>query len=127
MHGAALFAAMGVMGVLSFLIALFIAAIFLSLAGKLVGIEKASIGRSMIAILGGGILGGIVTLLVALVFAPLAPLLGFLANLWVIKTVFETGWLRAFLAWLLSAVMAAVIMMLLAAFGLFTIGALSAL
>jgi hypothetical protein len=127
MPGAAPFVALGVMGVLSFLIALFIAAIFLSLAGKLVGIEKASIGRSMVAILGGGVLGGIVAVIFGAIFAPLAPILAFLTDLWVIKVVFDTDWLRAFLAWLLSSIIAAVVVIILAALGLFTLGALTSL
>ena len=118
---------LGAVGVVAFLVALFIAAIFLWLAGKLIGIEKASIGRSMVAILGGGILGGIIAALTALVFAPLAPLFGFLANLWVVKVVFDTGWLKAFLAWLLAAIIAAIVVGILAALGLFALGALSAI
>ncbi len=118
---------MGVVGILAFLVALFIAAIFLWLAGKLIGIEKASIGRSMVAILGGGILAAIVGALTALVFPPLAPLLAFLANLWAIKVVFDTGWLKAFLAWLLAAIIAGIVMGILAFLGLFTLGAISAL
>ncbi len=117
---------LGAVGVLAFLVALFIAAIFLWLAGKVIGIEKASIGRSMVAILGGGILGGIVAVLVAAVFPPLAPILAFLANLWVIKVVFDTGWLKAFLAWVLSSVIAAIVLIILAALGLFAVGTLSA-
>ncbi len=118
---------MGAVGIVAFLVALFIAAIFLWLAGKLIGIEKASIGRSMVAILGGGILAAIVMVLTALVFSPLAPLLGFLANLWVVKVVFDTGWLKAFLAWLLAAIIAGIVMGILAFLGLFTLGAISAL
>ena len=117
----------GAVGIVAFLVALFIAAIFLWLAGKLIGIEKASIGRSMVAILGGGILGGIIAALTALVFAPLAPLLGFLANLWVVKVVFDTGWLKAFLAWLIAAIIAGIVVGILAALGLFALGALSAI
>ncbi|ASJ09527.1 hypothetical protein A3L11_09905 [Thermococcus siculi] len=126
MYGHGPLIALGAAGVLAFLLGLFIAAIFLWLAGKLIGIERASIGRSMIAILGGGILGGIVAVVVGAVFPPLAPFLAFLTNLWVIKTVFDTGWLKAFLAWILAAVIAAVVMMVLAALGLFTLGALAA-
>ncbi|WP_456444047.1 hypothetical protein [Thermococcus sp.] len=114
-------------GIVAFLVALFIAAIFLWLAGKLIGIEKASIGRSMVAILGGGILAAIVMALTALVLAPLAPFLGFLANLWVVKVVFDTGWIKAFLAWLLAAIIAGIVMGILAFLGLFTLGALSTL
>ncbi|WP_297420941.1 hypothetical protein [Thermococcus sp.] len=114
-------------GIVAFLVALFIAAIFLWLAGKLIGIEKASIGRSMVAILGGGILAAIVMALTALVLAPLAPFLGFLANLWAVKVVFDTGWIKAFLAWLLAAIIAGIVMGILAFLGLFTLGALSTL
>ena len=127
MYGHGPLFALGAIGILAFLLGLFIAAIFLWLAGKMIGIEKASIGRSMIAILGGGILGGIVGALTAAVFPPLAPLLAFLANLWVIKTVFDTGWLKAFLAWILASVVAAIVVAIFAALGLFTLGALSAL
>ncbi len=81
----------------------------------------------MVAILGGGILAAIVGALTALVFPPLAPLLAFLANLWAIKVVFDTGWLKAFLAWILAAIIAGIILGILAALGLFTLGALSVL
>ncbi|NJE01322.1 hypothetical protein E3E42_05325 [Thermococcus sp. JdF3] len=126
-HGPAMVFGMGAAMILGFLLALFIAAIFLWMAGKLLGIEKASIGRAMVAILGGGIFGGIVGAATAAIFPPLAPLLAFLANMWVIKTVFDTGWLRAFLAWILSAVIAGIVMVILALLGIFTIGALAAL
>ena len=125
MHGPVTVTALGVAGVLAFLLGLFIGALFLALAGKLVGIEKATVGRSMIAILGGGIIAGIVAVIVASFFPPLASILAFIANVWVIKTVFDTDWLRALLAWILSAVIAAVIIIILAALGLFTLGALA--
>ena len=127
MYGHGPLIALGAAGVFALLLGLFIAAVFLWLAGKVIGIEKASIGRSMIAILGGGIIGGIVAFIVGAIFPPLAPLLAFLTNLWVIKTVFDTSWLKAFLAWILASVIAAVVVLVLAALGLFTIGALSAL
>ncbi len=104
------------------LLALFIAALFLWMAVKLIGIKNASIGKAMIAIVGGGILGALISAIVGAIFHPLGPILGFLANLWVIKAVFDTGWLRAFLAWILSAVIAAIVMGILAFLGIFTIG-----
>ncbi|WP_297464466.1 hypothetical protein [Thermococcus sp.] len=118
---------LGAMGVVAVFLGLFIAAVFLWLAGKVIGIEKASIGRSMIAILGGGILAFIVAALTSLFLPPLAPILGLIANLWVIKTVFETGWLKAFLAWLLATIIAILVVGILAAIGLFALGTLSAL
>jgi len=76
---------------------------------------------------GEGIVGGIVAVVTAAIFPPLAPLLAFLANMWVIKTVFDTGWLKAFLAWILSAIIAGLVFGLLALLGLFTIGTLASL
>ena len=126
-YGPAMVFGMGAAAILGFLLALFIAALFLWMAAKLIGIKNASIGKAMIAILGGGILGALISAIVGAIFQPLGPILGFLANLWVIKAVFDTGWLRAFLAWILSAVIAAIVMGILILLGVFTIGALAAL
>ncbi len=49
----AMFFGMGAVAVLAFLLALFVAALFLWMAAKLIGIRDASIGRAMVAILGG--------------------------------------------------------------------------
>ncbi|WP_240911757.1 hypothetical protein [Thermococcus sp. M36] len=62
---------------------------------------------------------------VATVFAPLAPVLALIAYLWVIKTVFDTDWLRAFLAWLLSAIIAGLVMVVLALVGMFAVGGMA--
>ncbi|AEK74011.1 hypothetical protein GQS_10590 [Thermococcus sp. 4557] len=126
-YGPAMVFGMGAAMILGFLLALFIAALFLWMAAKLIGIQNASIGKAMIAILGGGILAAIVGSLVGAVLGPLGPIAAFITNLWVIKAVFDTGWLRAFLAWILSAVIAAIVMGILAFLGIFTIGALAAL
>ncbi|ASJ12834.1 hypothetical protein [Thermococcus thioreducens] len=126
-YGPAMVFGMGAVAILGFLLALFIAALFLWMGAKLIGIHDASIGKAMIAILGGGILAAIVGALVGVVLGPFGPVLGFLANIWVIKAVFNTDWLRAFLAWLLSGIIAILVMGILALLGLFTIGALAAL
>jgi len=126
-HGAAMVFGIDAAAILGFLLALFIAALFLWMAGKLIGIKNASIGKAMIAILGGGILGALISAIVGAIFRPIGPVLGFLVNLWVIKAVFDTDWLRAFLAWILSAVIAAIVMGILILLGVFTIGALAAL
>ncbi|ASJ00685.1 hypothetical protein [Thermococcus gorgonarius] len=102
--------ALGVIGIIVFLIALFIAGLFLYFGAKLVGIEDATIGKSMIAVLGGGILAEILSII------PLIGwLLGIIGYIWVIKAVFNTDWLRAFLAWLMTIVVVIITVFILAA------------
>ena len=120
----AVFVGMGIAGILGLLLALFIAAVFLWMAAKLIGVENASVGKAMIAIVGGGILATVVGGVVGAILDPLGPLAVFITNLWVIKAVFDTDWIRAFLAWLLSAVIAALVVIILVLFGVLTLGAL---
>lgn len=123
----AMFFGMGGVVVLAFLLALFVAALFLWMAAKLIGIRDASIGRAMVAILGGGILGMIVGALFGIFLHPLGPIMAFITEVWVIKVVFNTDWLRAFLAWLLSGVIVVLVLFILVILGLLTFGALGAL
>ncbi len=58
---------------------------------------------------------------------PLGPIMAFITELWVIKVVFNTDWLRAFLAWLLSGVIVVLVLFILVILGLLTFGALGAL
>ncbi|WP_308686513.1 hypothetical protein [Thermococcus thermotolerans] len=127
MFGPGIVVAMGATVIFAFLLALFVAAIFLWMAAKLLGIENASVGRAVIAIVGGGILGMIVGAIVGAVLGPLGSIAAFITSIWVIKAVFDTDWLRAFLAWLLSGIIAILVMGILALLGMFTIGALAAL
>ncbi|WP_456367256.1 hypothetical protein [Thermococcus sp.] len=110
MHAGMGLGALGLLGVLVFLVALFIAAIFLYLGAKLVGIEEATFGRSVIAVLGGGILA----LLLAVV-PVIGKLLSVIGYIWVIKVVFNTSWLRAFLAWIMTMVVTIVAVLVLGA------------
>ncbi|WP_457742998.1 hypothetical protein [Thermococcus sp.] len=123
-----------IVGLVSYLIALFIAGLILSFSAKLVGIRDASVLRAMVGIIGGGILGGIAAMVVVLLFAwtgPFAAFLGFLAFLivyvWTIKAVFNTGWLRAFVALVIAVVIEIVVLMVLSAIGLVAIGSLKIL
>lgn len=50
---------MGVVGLTAILIALVIAGFVLYLGAELAGIKKASLGKSIVAVVGGGILAGI--------------------------------------------------------------------
>jgi len=119
--------ALGIAGIFAVLLALFIAALFLWLAAKLIGIRDASIGKAMVAILGGGLLAVIIGAIAGTLLGPLGPILAFVINIWVIKVVFNTDWLRAFLAWLFSGIIVVLVAGILVLLGLFTIGALSSL
>lgn len=100
--------AIGALGILAVLVALFIAGFVLYLGAKLVGIENATIGKAIIAVVGGGILAGILGIIPILGW-----ILGIIAYIWVIKVVFDTSWIRAFLAWIMSFVVALVIIIIL--------------
>ncbi|AAL80405.1 hypothetical protein PFDSM3638_01335 [Pyrococcus furiosus DSM 3638] len=110
-----LLAGLGIIGAIVLLIALFIAGLFLHLGAKLVGIKEATLGKSIVAILGGGILAVIVTAITGAipVFGILAPIFGFITYLWVIKAVFNTGWLRAFLALVLAVIIEFIVAIIL--------------
>jgi len=122
---------LSLIGLVSYLIALFIAGLILSFSAKLVGIKDASVLRAMVGIIGGGILGGIAATIVALLFAwtgPFAAFLGFLAFLivyvWTIKAVFNTGWIRVFIALVIAVVIEIIVLIALSAIGLVAIGSL---
>lgn len=51
--------AIGIAGLIALLIALVIAGFVLYLGAELAGIKKASLGKSIVAVVGGGILAGI--------------------------------------------------------------------
>ena len=94
-----LIAAMGLMAVLVILIALVIAGFFLMLGAKFAGIEEATLGKSMIAVVGGGILA----LLIGRI-PVIGWILGIIVYIWVIKTVFNTDWIKATIAWLMTII-----------------------
>ncbi|AEC52646.1 hypothetical protein PNA2_1731 [Pyrococcus sp. NA2] len=122
MHPGIIIAGLGALFFLAILIALVIAGLFMYVAAKLVGIEKASLGRSILVVLLGGILQAIVT--IALSFLPgINILLGIIAYVAVIKSLFETGWLKAFLAWIMVFVLELIIVLfLLSLFGVGIVG-----
>ncbi|WP_297498651.1 hypothetical protein [Thermococcus sp.] len=107
------------------LVGLFIAGLVLAFSAKLVGIENASVIGAIVAIIGGAVLGGIVAGVVAVLFAwmtpanmPLAWLAFLITYVWVIKAVFHTSWIKAFIAWIIAMVIEVIIAFLLSAIGL---------
>ncbi|NJE25732.1 hypothetical protein E3E22_03660 [Thermococcus sp. MV5] len=99
------FAAMGFMAVIVVLIALVIAGVFLMLGAKFAGIKDVTLGKSMIAVVGGGILA------LLMGWIPIIGwILGILMYIWVIKTVFNTDWGKATIAWLMTIVVEIIVM-----------------
>jgi len=87
------------------LIALVIAGAFLMLGAKFAGIEGANLGKSMIAVIGGGILA-----LLTGWIPVIGWVLGIVAYIWAIKTVFDTDWGKAAIAWLMTIVVEIIVM-----------------
>ncbi|WP_048058160.1 hypothetical protein [Pyrococcus yayanosii] len=111
-------AGLGILAIIVFLVALFIAGLFMYLGAKLAGIEKASIGKGMLAVLAGSILGVIVGFIfgmIPILGMILGPLMAFIAYVWVVKAIFSTGWLKAFIATILAIVIEIVTFFLLGA------------
>jgi hypothetical protein len=97
--------AMGIASITALLIALIIAGFVLYFSAELAGIKKASLGRSIVAVVGGGILAGILFMIPLLGW-----ILGIIAYIWVIKVVFDTNWFKATLAFLIAIVVEAVVL-----------------
>ncbi|MBP1912193.1 hypothetical protein [Thermococcus stetteri] len=99
--------AIGMAGLIALLIALVIAGFVLYIGAELAGIKKASLGKSIVAVVGGGILAGIL-----FIIPVLGWILGIIAYIWVIKVVFDTDWLRATLAFLIAIVVEFIVLWL---------------
>lgn len=98
-----------------FLVILIISAIPLNIAVKLLG------GRSSILkVIFANILAGILAFFIEMFLGGgfWISVLIFIAMLLVYKSMFEMGWIRSFLAWLLQFVIIAIIMIILALLGI---------
>ncbi|RLF87867.1 hypothetical protein DRN82_07230, partial [Thermococci archaeon] len=105
---------MGVLGlglvvlVVAFIVYLLVEAIFIYGGAKLAGIENASFGKAFIAVLALVILMPIFRAIFHLVFffmpivgKLLAMFLTFMAELWIVKVIFSTSWIKALIATLM--------------------------
>lgn len=96
------------LGLIAFLVlALLISAFFLWIGAKLAGIQGASFGKAILAALVSVValaLLQIVLSLIPRIGGTLGLLLGILVSIYVIKAVFDTGWGKAILAWILYIV-----------------------
>ncbi|MCC7572273.1 MAG: hypothetical protein KO464_02665 [Candidatus Methanofastidiosum sp.] len=105
--------------IVGFIFLLLIGAIFIWLGTKLAGIEKASYGKAIICALVLSIASSILGVLLNSLKASmgffgslLAPLISLLATLWVIKSIYDTSWGKAFVAWILVFVVIAILIIM---------------
>ena len=109
------------LGLIAFLVlALLISAFFLWIGAKLAGIREASFGKAILAALVSVValaLLQIVLSLIPRIGGTLGLLLGILVSIYVIKAVFDTGWGKAILAWILYIVAIIVAGIIAAIFG----------
>ena len=99
----------GLMAILIFLIAVVIDSVFLWLGAKFAKIEDASFGKAFIAALGGLIVSAVI----GATIPHIGRLLGLIAFLWIVKTVFNTDWGKAIIAWLFAIVIAILLMIVI--------------
>ncbi|MDG6228405.1 MAG: hypothetical protein QCH96_00395 [Candidatus Thermoplasmatota archaeon] len=90
-----------------FFMTLLFSAFLLHIGTGLLGFEKKKLSRAITVV----ILGNIV--LFALSFYPFGVLLGFVVFLYLIKRFYTVGWIKSFLAFLMSIVVAVVIALVL--------------
>ncbi len=82
-------------------VSLLISAYFLLIGAKLAGIRNPTLGKAFVAMIGGGVI--FVVVAAVFFFLPgINLILALLAALWVVKVVFNTGWLQALLAGILA-------------------------
>ncbi|MBO8174005.1 MAG: hypothetical protein H0Z18_01965 [Thermococcus sp.] len=105
----AMFGALGAMAIVVFLVMIAIDSVFLWLGAKFAKIEDASFGKAFIATLGGFIVSAIVGAIIPYI----GGLLGLIAFLWIVKTVFNTDWGKAIIAWLFAIVIAIILMIII--------------
>ncbi|CUX78629.1 hypothetical membrane protein, conserved [Thermococcus chitonophagus] len=112
--------------IVAFILYLAVEAVFIYGGAKLAGIEGASFGKAFIAALAllilmpiFGFIFGIVFAFVPIIGHILALLLTFLAGLWIIKVVFSTSWIKAFITAIFAFILAILVAFFLAVlFGL---------
>lgn len=103
-----IFGALGAMAIFMFLIMIVVDTVFLWFGAKFARIEDATFGKAFIAALGGLIISAILGRLIPVI----GGLLGLIAFLWVVKTVFNTDWGKAVIAWLFAIVIAIVVVVI---------------
>lgn len=103
----------GVYGIVAFGMMIFgavIGSVFLWIGAKIAGIEEATFGNALRATIGMYAVNFVVAGVLSSIPGPLAFLIGLTVALYIIQTVFDTTFVKAFVAWILSVVATAVVM-----------------
>jgi len=105
-------------GLVVLVISFVVAAFFLWLGAKIVKIKNSGFGKALLATF----IGFVAAIILGLIPA-IGWLLGLIAYIIIIKYVFATDWGKAILAWLIAAVITAIVFAIVAFAGLFSLGA----
>ncbi len=109
---------------LIYFILIVISSIPLWLASKILGLKKSSLLNAIVATVAGGIVTVVVYAFVIAITSSwlLSLILGFIAYLWIIKNVYDVGWGKAALLYIVSVltviVLAAIITVVLLIFAI---------
>ncbi len=97
------------------LISIVLSGLPLWFASKLLGLKKSGLIHAVAATLVGGLLASIVSVIIVVIFPIpfLAVTLGFLSYIWVIKEIYNVGWGRAIMLWLVSVITAIILILIL--------------
>lgn len=97
------------------LISIVLSSLPLWFASKLLGLKKSGLIHAVAATLVGGLLASIVSVIIVVIFPTpfLAVTLGFLSYIWVIKEIYNVGWGRAIMLWLVSVITAIILILIL--------------
>lgn len=97
------------------LISIILSSLPLWFASKILGLKRSNITHAIAATLIGGLLASIVSVIVItmLPIPFLAVTLGFLSYIWVVKEIYNVGWGRAIMLWLISVVAAIILISIL--------------
>jgi hypothetical protein len=104
---------MAVLEIILMVVVFLIAAIPLHITVKLLGGDSSLIKAAIV-----NFLVGLASGVISFFLKSFAGVISFIALLFIYKTMFDIGWIRALLAWLLQGVIIVLLIVLLAAIGL---------
>ncbi|MFQ6087519.1 MAG: hypothetical protein ACE5K0_01275 [Candidatus Methanofastidiosia archaeon] len=112
---------LGITAILVLIVLLFIiGAFFIWIGAKLAGVRDATFGKALICAVALALIGPIFNLLLSFIGIGgfIGFILGLLVTLYIIKSIFDTSWGKAFVVWILSIVAMVASVFLLIIFGL---------
>ncbi len=101
-------------GLTALLASLIVSSIPLWMASKLMGLRRSGFGNALLAVIVMPVLFTL-AFFATMIFSPLNVVAGFLAALWGVKKIYDTGWLQALLLLMVSAIITLTLTFILAA------------